>query len=287
MLVGIMNGLRFVVPCRYSVSLDMRNCGRRAVGALRSACVARSLCVSSRGQSSLGTRVAVVTETGGPGAVVCVTRPDRVLSALDEKLLTPAERRRAAMLQHPADRDAYIAAHLLTRWCAAALTRRGIESLQVEQRCPDCGSGEHGKPSLSGLPGVHVSLSRTRQAVAAVAGRDAVAVDVEAVSGDVLAAMPVALSVAEQRQVLAAPDRRAAFLRHWVRKECLVKIGATTLDALGEVDLAGVPERNGPDGSARSRYRDVHLAQWCEPLLGAMVAVAGAEHFRVLPFPSA
>ncbi len=231
-----------------------------------------------------GDRVPVAGD--GPRALACVTRPDRVLAALDRGMLTAAERQRLAALRHPADRDAYVAAHLLVRWCAAELTRRPIESLVVEQRCPDCGSGEHGRPGLRGLPGVHVSLSRTRRGVAAVAGWDVVAVDVDAESGDVLAAMPVSLSVAERRHVLAAPDRRAAFLRHWVRKECLVKMGAVTLDTLREVDLADMPEEVGPDGRARGLYRDVHMVHWFDASLRVTIAVAGAEYPAVWPFPS-
>ncbi|WP_347060713.1 4'-phosphopantetheinyl transferase superfamily protein [Blastococcus sp. HT6-30] len=221
---------------------------------------------------------------GVPRALACAVGPDRVLAALDRGLLTAAEDRRLAALRHPADRDAYVAAHLLIRWCAAELTGRPMERLQVEQRCPDCGSGEHGRPGLRELPGVHVSLSRTRHGVAAAAGWDAVAVDVESVSGDVLAAMPVALSVAERRQVLAAPDRRVAFLRHWVRKECLVKIGATTLDDLRQVDLAEVEEEVGPDGRARGRYRGLHMVDWIDPSLDVMVAVAAAVRPAVRPF---
>lgn len=221
---------------------------------------------------------------GGPRALASAVRPDRVLRTLDAALLTAAEWRRVAALRHPADREAYVAAHLLARWCAAALTRRPIDSLDMEQRCPGCGSREHGKPGLRGLPGVHVSLSRTRQAVAAAAGWDAVAVDVEAGSGDFLAAMPVALSAAERKQVLAAPDRRGAFLRHWVRKECLVKIGATTLDALGEVDLAEVRETIGSDGRVRSRFRDVHMVHWSDSAWGVTIAAAGAEYPQIRPF---
>ncbi|MGY1683659.1 4'-phosphopantetheinyl transferase family protein [Geodermatophilus sp. SYSU D01176] len=210
--------------------------------------------------------------------VVLLARPEDVLGRGGEHLLTLRERRRAAALRHRADRDAHVAAHLLVRHCAAALTGRPVEALELVQDCAECGSTDHGRPSIAGLPELHVSLAHTRGAVVAGADRQPIGVDVERARTRDLAPAVLAhtLTAAEAARVRSASDPPLAFLRHWVRKECLVKLGVVTLDALSRVELDLATEQDVDEGRTRSRFGPLHLLDWFDPTLD--VAVAAAAH---------
>ena len=221
--------------------------------------------------------------------LVVTGRTDDVLRTLDRRLLTAVERRRRAMSRSAADGDDRAAAHLLVRWAAAHWTGRGIATLELVQRCPGCGSTEHGKPSLHGLPSAHVSLAHTRGAVVVGVGDRPLGVDIETVGavGDVAGVTSsLLLSAAEVRRVRSAPDPARAFLRHWTLKECLVKVGVTTLDTAAEVeiDAGGV---DAAEGWAVTRHGPLHLVDWFDGSLDAVVAVAGSVLPRRTSFPPA
>ena len=210
--------------------------------------------------------------------LIALARPADVLRVGDERLLTPREQRRAGALRHRADRDAHIAAHLLVRHCAAALTGRPVEALELVQECAECGSTDHGRPSIAGLPELHVSLAHTRGAVAAGADRQPIGVDVEGARTRDLdpAVLTHTLTAAETARVRSASDPPSAFLRHWVRKECLVKLGVVSLDELSGVELDPTTEQDVEGGRTRSRFGLLHLLDWFDPTLD--VAVAAAAH---------
>lgn len=211
--------------------------------------------------------------------LIRVAHPDQLPSAGGEHLLTPRERRRADALGDGDDRDAYVAAHLLVRHCAAALTGRPVEALTLVQQCAECGSTEHGRPSIEGLPDLHVSLAHTRGAVAAGADRQPIGVDVErSLAGDLdPAVLRLTLTPAETTRVCSADDPPAAFLRHWVRKECLVKVGAVTLDGLSRVELDPTTEDAAEGGRTRGRFGPLHLVDWFDSALDVGVGVAAAR----------
>jgi len=208
-----------------------------------------------------------------------LARPGDVLRADDEHLLTPHERRRADALRTEDDRIAYVAAHLLVRHCAAALTGRPVESLTLVQQCPECGSTEHGRPSIEELPDLHVSLAHTRGAVAVGADHQPIGVDVEHAPEEGLdpAVLRFALTPAETDSVRSADDPPTAFLRHWVRKECLVKVGAVTLDELSRVELDPARESAAEAGRTRGQFGSLHLVDWFDSALGVGVAAAAAR----------
>ena len=210
------------------------------------------------------------------GAIVVSAPAGRVLGSLDRGLLTRDERRRRA---GPTHQDARAAAHLLVRWCAARVTGRSPAEFAVVQRCAECGSRDHGKPFMAGFPELHISLAHRPGAVAAGAGWSPVGVDVEVpdARGGAPAAVPDVLSPAEVAQVRAAVDPASAFLRLWVRKECLVKLGVTTLDSLRDVDLAGTTGDRLAGGVTATRYGRLHVADWVDAAPGAVVAAAGCE----------
>ena len=208
-----------------------------------------------------------------------------VLPLVDSVSLAPYERERAARLPAGARRQDYLAAHTLVRLCAARLTGTPPAALVLGQSCAGCGGEDHGRPFLRDHPGIDVSLSHTRGAVAGAAGRGPVGVDVEDSSAAVFDLRVAArvLAPAELALVRADPDPARAFLRLWVRKEALVKVGASTLGRLRELDLTdpGVP----------SGWR---FLDWTSPdgcLTAAAVsrtppALDGRPRPGPLPFPS-
>ncbi|WP_236242995.1 hypothetical protein [Streptomyces sp. CC228A] len=114
-----------------------------------------------------------------PAPLALVRATADVLPLLDAVALAPYEQDRAARLAPGQQRDDYLAAHVLVRVCAARLLGVDPAVLVLGQRCAGCGGEDHGRPFLRGLPGVGVSLSHTRGAVAAAAGPGPVGVDVE------------------------------------------------------------------------------------------------------------
>ncbi|MEU0130877.1 MULTISPECIES: 4'-phosphopantetheinyl transferase superfamily protein [unclassified Streptomyces] len=204
---------------------------------------------------------------GPPGPLVMVRPTADVLPLADSVRLAPYEQERAARLPAGPRRDDFVAAHVLVRLCAARFTGAPAATLVLGQICDDCGAEDHGRPFLRGRPDVGVSLSHARGAVAAAAGPGPVGVDVEDASGAVFDPRVAArvLAPAELAVVRADPDPAAAFLRLWVRKEALVKVGVATLGGLRELDLMD------PDPLSGWRFLD-----WSSPD-GAVTAAAVAR----------
>jgi len=148
-------------------------------------------------------------------------------------LLAPYECHRAASIRDLAAQRAYVAAHVLVREVAAQLLDLSPSRLTLVQRCETCG-GDHGRPSLADHPHVFVSLSHSRHVVAAAASDAPVGIDVEDLHGMRYDALrrSVVFSSQEIAAIDAlAPDKRdEAAARLWVRKECTIKLGLTSLD---------------------------------------------------------
>lgn len=128
----------------------------------------------------------------------------------------------------------------------------------------------HGQPFVIGEPDLYVSWSHTQGYVAAVAAGMPVGVDVErdrrtGIEPSLYASV---LTEAEARIVRAAVRPEMAFLRQWVRKECLVKLGRATLDDMGRLELEAAPLRPEPRPSWR---------EWSPGLLGLDWADAGND----------
>ncbi|WP_380284944.1 4'-phosphopantetheinyl transferase family protein [Kitasatospora purpeofusca] len=191
-----------------------------------------------------------------------------------EHLLTAVEKERAARFRHESGRVDFIAAHVLVRLCAADLLDVPATAVTLAQHCPDCGKGDHGKPGLPDHPGIEVSLSHTKGVVAAAAGHRPIGVDVELTDrgGSLLDVAPRVLAEAELRQVREHADPARAFLRLWVRKESLIKIGRTTLDGLAAVDLSGLPLDLPGGRPLLSPFEGLQLLDWVDEAHGAAVA---------------
>ncbi|MER6947712.1 4'-phosphopantetheinyl transferase superfamily protein [Nonomuraea sp. NPDC000554] len=154
-------------------------------------------------------------------------RPDEINAPIG--WLTAVERERAARFRHEADRQSFVAAHLLVRLCAAAFLGAEASGLTLLQHCDEHGPG-HGRPYLEGFPQVSVSLSHTRGYVCAAAGPGRVGVDAERVPPGPLdeALAAVALTPRERATVTGNDD----LIRLWTRKEALIKRGELTIDAM-------------------------------------------------------
>ncbi|MFG3309404.1 4'-phosphopantetheinyl transferase family protein [Streptomyces wuyuanensis] len=205
-------------------------------------------------------------------AVALVGRTGDVLAGAGDArgLLTRAERDRAAALRSAADRDDFVAAHALVRLCAAELLGLPARSLTVVQSCGRC-ERPHGRPALAGFADVGLSLAHTRGWVAAAAAHGPVGIDIEADDGGDEpdpALVERACGPGERAELRDAPDPRRTFLRQWVRKESLVKVGAASLDEPGRTD---VPVR----GGSPARRCGWWLTDWWAP--GAVACVAARE----------
>jgi 4'-phosphopantetheinyl transferase len=155
------------------------------------------------------------------------------------RVLTPTERVRAGRFRREQDASDFVAAHLLARECAGTQMQRPPAEIIVRQSCSGCGRTDHGAPFVAGASGVAVSLSHSRGVVAAAAVAGVVGVDVERrgrrrPAETLLASVLTADELAHLR---TASGRSLAFLRLWVRKEALVKLGDAELDRLDERDV--------------------------------------------------
>lgn len=194
-------------------------------------------------------------------------------------LLSEVERSRAARFLREENRRDFVAAHLLVRLCAARLLGIAPQEVAFAQCCPGCGQDGHGRPLLTDRPDVHLSLSHTEGIVAAAAGPVPVGIDVEShrrrtdpeVREQVLAP-------AELELVLDHPDPDAAFLRLWVRKEAMIKIGRAELDSLARLDLSALPL---DEGGTPHRYDGLYLLDWTDRRRDALAAVVSTARPRL------
>ncbi|MFJ9752940.1 4'-phosphopantetheinyl transferase family protein [Streptomyces chartreusis] len=194
-------------------------------------------------------------------------------------MLTEVEQSRAAAFLALQDRQDFVAAHLLVRMCAGHLLGIDPGRLDVVQRCPGCHRQGHGKPALVGLPGTHISFSHTRDAVAAAAGWDLVGIDVESQTRSSIlpGAMRHVLTPSELRVLERHPYPTTAFLRHWVRKEALIKVGRATLDTLHQLDLSSLLGDEPTTPMWRTQFDGLHLLEWADDRRGVVCAVASTH----------
>jgi 4'-phosphopantetheinyl transferase len=163
-------------------------------------------------------------------------RPDEVRAP--EDWLTDVEKERAARFVYEHDRASFVAAHLLVRLCAAAVLDADPAGLTLLQVCDLHGPG-HGRPYLEQAPELGVSFSHTRGYVCAGAGPGKVGVDAERVRPGPLDTMLADRVLTPRERALVTGNDE--LMRHWTRKEALIKRGELTLDKLGDGgdDLTG------------------------------------------------
>jgi 4'-phosphopantetheinyl transferase len=146
---------------------------------------------------------------------------------LDATALDDQERRRMARLQRAADREAFLASHLLLR---QLLSRElGCEPHEISftrERCPRCGA-PNGRPAVAqSTPSLHFSISRDGGLVLVALAQAPVGVDIQALADRELGAeVRTLLHRSEREQILSTPaaGQPAAFARIWTRKEAYLK----------------------------------------------------------------
>ncbi len=236
-----------------------------------------------RAATRLGKNAGVMVGRAASPGVAVVASAAVVLAALPGAgtLLTDVERRRAARLRKPAERQDFVAAHVLVRLCAEAMFGVDRES-PVVQRCAQCG-GEHGRPTLPAVSEAGLSLAHSGGVVAAAVASGRVGIDVEPLGGAaVVDAAPTFTTAAERRLVAAHSDPHRALLLLWVRKEALVKAGLASLDAMSSLDLADLPFERPGSGQHPMRYGDLTLLDLALPETAGLGAVASEQRLRVL-----
>ncbi|MCF6473012.1 4'-phosphopantetheinyl transferase superfamily protein [Nonomuraea sp. MG754425] len=162
--------------------------------------------------------------------------PDEVRAP--ETWLTEVEIERAARFKFEQDRTIFIAAHLLIRICAAQALDADPAELTLLQYCDTHGFG-HGRPYLRQAPDLGVSFSHTHGYVCAAAGPGKVGADAERVRPGALDSMLAdRVLTPRERGLVTGNDE---LIRHWTRKEALIKRGELTLDKVreGGDDLTG------------------------------------------------
>lgn len=181
-----------------------------------------------------------------------------VLECIDAvTLMSPIERQRSERFHHVSDRDDFLAAHALVRLCVSRLVSVSVESVALVQHCDKCGRDDHGKPTVQTHPHVHVSLSHTRGHVAAAASYTPIGVDVERLANE-------------------HPRSQPSFLRDWVRREALVKLGFTSLQFMQDLDLSAMAN------STPTRWQGWSIVDWvCNDVTGSVIGATPSTIVQV------
>ncbi len=137
---------------------------------------------------------------------------------------TRASGERAARRSNPAR---YATAHALLRTGVGELLGVAPETVRFDRTCATCGSHRHGKPRVTGQPGLFVSLSYAGDlAVVALSGDGEVGVDVEEIDESDFDGFNVV--TLDQVEMAALDSLDGAALRRaraqvWARKESVLK----------------------------------------------------------------
>lgn len=159
-------------------------------------------------------------------------------------LLTGIEQERSFSYRSSQAQTEFVGGHYLTRLCASRWTGVPVHAIRLKQVCEGCG-GPHGRPELVGAGEVFVSISHSGGVVAAAVTDDpgGVGVDVEAINAGAHHLSDQArrrvLTPGEYQAVVRAEDPDMEFLRLWVRKEALIKVGEANLDGMSQIEVLG------------------------------------------------
>lgn len=106
--------------------------------------------------------------------------------------------------------------------------------------------------------------------------------------------LKLVLSDGEQAFLAALPSTRTsssslpspatlAFLRLWVRKEALIKLGVTTIESLSRVDLSSMPHEQILERlqSWHVMHGATHFSEWYDPILQVSGSAAGSSHCNI------
>ena len=104
---------------------------------------------------------------------------------------------------------------------------RGLrEQFGIKEK-PTFAYNEHGKPFLPEHPDIHFSISHCKEAAICVISDRPVGVDVESVRSFNDSLVHYTMNEDEIREIEAAEDSAAAFIRLWTKKEAALKLEGT------------------------------------------------------------
>lgn len=130
-------------------------------------------------------------------------------------------------VQRRANPNPFITAHALLRRLVADETGVDPRRLEFEKRCATCGTDRHGKPHVTGMRDLHVSVSYgEHMAVAVVTTTGEVGIDVEDLESadfDGFGSVTLDESEAVHLDGLTGDALLAARARMWSRKEAILK----------------------------------------------------------------
>ena len=137
---------------------------------------------------------------------------------LDAALVAVGRERRDYALRYRRDED--------RRLCLAAymLLQRGLLLEYGIDGVPQLVRSAGGKPSISGRPDIHFSLSHCHEAAACVLAARPVGIDVESITPVDADVVAHAMNDREQEIINASPQPDVAFARLWTMKESFYKL---------------------------------------------------------------
>lgn len=196
-------------------------------------------------------------------------------------VLDETERARFEDLTHAPTARAYLALHTLARQVVGSIIGDPAHVVRFDRTCPVCG-GPHGRPTVVGHPGLHVSLTRTSALVGlAVTTLGAVGIDIEQVAAATFDGFDEVALHPGEREPGGFPTGRGgrANATAWVRKEAALKAlgtGLRTDPATVRTPPTGIPTVVVP-GTDPLTVTDLVLRGAAARTHVAAVAVAGTS----------
>ena len=160
-------------------------------------------------------------------------------------LLSEQRREQCLRFKYELGRKQCAAAYLLL--CVGLRKEYDITELPVFEY------GEHGKPAIVGLPGVHFNLSHCREAVLCVLSDHPVGCDVESISRYKESLARYTMNDEEMEQITNSDRPDVAFIRLWTMKEAVLKRAGTGItdnmktvlaDLVGQIETVINTDKN-------------------------------------------
>jgi 4'-phosphopantetheinyl transferase len=143
-------------------------------------------------------------------------------------LLSEQRREQTLKFRHEQGRKTCAMAYLLL--CQGLRQEYGIQERPLFEY------GEHGKPSLVGLPHIHFNISHCRHGVVCALSDRPVGVDIESIREYKESLVSYTMNDEEAARILASTSPEVAFTQLWTQKEAVLKLSGQGIgDNLKEV----------------------------------------------------
>ena len=193
-------------------------------------------------------------EARRPCVVLSTTKEIELAKHASKHLIDVTDRIRARI-----DQADLLAARLLCTLTVADWLGIKPRLVRLTQLCHECGSHEHGRPSvIAPSNATSVSWSHSRGSIAVACGSTPIGVDVQRrVGRPRLPSLQRGILTNNERQALSEiPSPELGFLVLWTAKESLVKAGWLTLVDAREVDVSALLN------SPTLLWNGWHLTSW-------------------------